>query len=304
MVNSQNIRGISMKALLRHILLCLVLSTPALAEPTTTSQNQPSMIGTWRWTLSPIPAIFIFDNSGVLKALVEKTYGDYKYYEFSTANYNNLMSRIAGNSSELEPFLNYKLQSNILEVTIPNGSIQKNSLNFINNGRTVNFRTEGESEILVTFDKVSDSVDLPTNTESLTTVEGHFHGLNKLVALQVAQSDYWIQKRRFAKELQSLKIKSLPESDRSYRYELVKQSPRQSVIVAIPTQPNLRSYTLQLDRVGRRQQPFNGILCATDRPGEQPAPLPQFKNKGLTCPATTHEVDFNTAIRRSLLKVK
>lgn len=298
-----------MKALLRSILLCLILSTPALAElapTTTTSQNQHSLTGTWSWKILNLPIIFIFDKNGVINALGEKTYGDYKYYEFPGADYSRLMSRVSGESFEVDPILKYKQQGNIIEVTNPNGKIEKNSLNFTNNGRTVNLSKEGESEILVTFDKVSDSVDLPKNTESLATVEGHFHGLRKLVALQVAQSDYWIQKRRFANQLASLssKVKPLPDSDQSYRYELVKQSPRQNIIVAIPTQPNLRSFVLQLDRVGRRQQPFKGILCATDRPSEKLAPLPQVKNKGLTCPATTHEIDFNTAIRRSLLKVK
>ncbi len=138
----------------------------------------------------------------------------------------------------------------------------------------------------------------------MATVKSHFHGLRKLVALQAAQADYWIQKKRFATKIQSLKIKSLPDSDRSYRYELVKQSLRQSVIAAIPMQPTLRSYVLQLDRVGLAKQPFNGMICATDRPFTKLVPLPQLKNKDLVCPTTSHQVNFGTAIRQFLLKVK
>ena len=193
-----------------------------------------------------------------------------------------------------------------IKVTNPDGKIEKNTLNFTNNGRTVSFTKEGESEILVSFEKVSDSTEFPKNTESLTTVESHFHGLRKLLALQVAQSDYWMQQRRFTSQIASLssKVKLLPESDRSYRYELVKQGQRQSIIAAIPTQPNLRSFVLQLDRVGRRQQPFKGLLCGTDRPSDQAPPLPQLKKKELACAAKTHQIDFNTSIEQSLLKVK
>lgn len=295
-----------MKALLRSILLCLMLGTPALAEPaptTTTNQNQQSLVGTWSWTFINMPIVFIFDNNGVINALGEKTYGDYKYYELPGADYSRLMSRISGEPSEIEQPLKYQQRGNIIEVTKPDGSIDKNTLKFTNNGRTVNLSREGESEILVSFNKVSDSTELPKNTESQATVEGHFNGLRKLVALQVAQSDYWLQKRRFASQIASLssKVKPLPESDQSYSYKLVKQSPRQSIIAAIPTQPNLRSFVLQLDRVGRQQQPFRGILCATDRPSDQMPPLPK---PGFTCAAKTHQINFDYPIERSLLKIK
>jgi Type IV pilin-like G and H, putative len=292
-----------MKALLRSILLCLILGTPALADSVTTkttSQNQYSMIGTWSWKFLNLPVIFIFDNNGVLNALSEKTYGDYKYYELPNADYGKLMSRISGETPVIEAPLKYKQQGNNIEVTNPDGRIEKNILNFINNGRTVNLGKAGEPEILVSFDKVSDSVELPRNTELQSTIEGHFNGLHKLVALQVAQSDHWIQKRRFAKQLQELKVKPLPDSDRLYRYELVKQSSRQNIIAAIPTQPNLRSFILQLDRVGRSKQPFKGILCGTDRPSDQLPPVPQLKEKNLTCPNKTHLVDFNPSISQSL----
>jgi hypothetical protein len=296
-----------MKALLRSILLCLILGTPALAEPaptTTTNQDQHSLTGTWSWKFLGLPIIFIFDNNGLINALGEKTYGNYKYYEFPNADYSKLMNRISGESSEIDSPLKYKRQGNILEVTRPDGQVERNTLNFINNGRTINLSKENESEILVSFEKVSDSAEPPKNTESQTTVEGHFNGLRKLVALQVAQSDYWIQKRRFAKELKFLKVQPLPDSDQLYRYELVKQSPRQNIITAIPNQPNLRSFVLQLDRVGRRQQPFKGILCGTDRPSDQLPPLPQLKNKAFICPTATHQIDFSAAIQQSLLKVK
>ncbi len=190
-----------MKALLRSILPCLILGTPALAEPTptkTTNQNQHSMTGTWSWKLLNLPIIFIFDNNGVINALGEKTYGDYKYYEFPGADYSKLMNRISGGASEVDTPLKYKQQGNIIEVTNPDGRIEKNTLNFTDNGRTVKLSRESESEILVSFDKVSDSAELPKNTESKATVEGHFNGLRKLVALQVAQSDHWLQKRSFA----------------------------------------------------------------------------------------------------------
>jgi Type IV pilin-like G and H, putative len=292
-----------MKALLRSILLCLILGTPALAEPTPTTtpdQNQYSLTGTWSWKIFNLPVIFIFDDSGVINLLGEKTYGNYKYYELPGADYSKLMSRVSGESSEVDSPLQYKRQGNIIEVTNPDGRVEKNTLNFINNGRTLNLSKEGESEILASFDKVSDSAELPKNTEPQTTIEGHFNGLRKLVALQIAQSDYWIQKRRFAKELKVLKVQPLPDSDRSYQYKLIKQSPRQNIIAAIPTQPNLRSFILQLDRVGRRQQPFKGILCATDRPSDQLPSLPQLKGKNLTCSTTTHPVAFNYSISKSL----
>ncbi len=247
-----------------------------------------------------VPIVFVFDNAGVINAFSEKNYGDYKYYELPDADYDKLMSRISGRTPEMEVPLKYKRQGNIIEVTNSSGGIEKNTLNFTNNGRTVNLSREGESEVIASFEKVNDSTEAPKNTESLTTVEGHFNGLRKLVALQVAQSDHWVQKKRFAKQLQGLKVTALPDSDRSYRYELVQQNPRQSIVVAIPTQPNLRSFVLQLDRVGRRQQPFKGILCATDRPTDQRPPLPQLKSKSLTCPTTTHPVDFNLSISRSL----
>lgn len=292
-----------MKALLRSILLCLILSTPVLAESaptTTTNQNQHSLTGTWSWKLLNLPVIVIFDNNGVINLLSEKKHGNYKYYEFSGAGYSRLMSRISGEAPEVLPPLKYNRKGNIVELTNSDGKIEKNTLDFTNNGRTVTFSKEDKSEILVSFNKVSDGVEAPPNTESLATVESHFHGLRKLVALQVAQSDYWIQKRRFAKQLQVLNVKPLPNSDRLYRYELVKQSPRQNIIAAIPTQPNLRSFVLQLDRVGRRQQPFKGILCGTDRPSNQLPPLPQLKGKNLTCPNKTHLVDFNPSISQSL----
>jgi Type IV pilin-like G and H, putative len=290
-----------MKALLRSILLCLILGTPALAEPTpTTNQDQYSLTGTWSWKFLNLPIIFIFDNNGLINALGEKTYGDYKYYELPGADYSKLMNRISSGIAEVDPPLKYKRQGNIIEVTNPDGRVEKNILKFINNGRTVNLSKEGESEILVSFNKVSDSTEPPQNTESQATVEGHFNGLHKLVALQIAQSDYWLQKRRFAKELQVLKVQPLPDSDRSYQYKLIKQSPRQNIIAAIPTQPNLRSFVLQLDRVGLRQQPFKGILCATDRPSDQLPSLPQVKGKNLTCSTTTHPVAFNSSISKSL----
>ncbi len=296
-----------MKALLQSIALCSILSTPALAESApavTTNQNQPSIVGTWSWKLLNLPIIFIFDSNGAITAFSEQTRGNYKYYEIPGAEYSELMSRVSGKAPKVEVPLKYKLQGSRIEVTTSDGSIEKNILNFTNNGRTVSFAKEGETETLVSFNKVSDGVDLPKNAELKTTVEGHFQGLQKLVALQVAQSDYWIQNRRFAKQLQDLKVKSLPDSDRLYRYEVIKQNPRQNIIAAIPTQPNLRSFVLQLDRVGRRQQPFKGILCATDRPIAKQPPLPQLKSKNLTCPTTTHQVDFNTSIQQSLLKVE
>jgi hypothetical protein len=293
-----------MKALLRSILLCLMLGTPALAEPTTTTnQNQQSLLGTWTGELTNLPIVIIFDNTGVVNVLSEKAYGDYKYYELPGGDYNRLISRVSDESSAIEQPLKYKRQGNIIEVTNPDGRIEKNTLDFTNNGLTLSFGKEGMPGVLVSVNKVSDSTEFPKNTESQATVDGHFNGLRKLVALQVAQSDYWLRKRRFASQIASLssKVKPLPDSDRLYSYKLVKQSPRQSIIAAIPTQPNLRSFVLQLDRVGRRQRPFKGILCATDRPSDQMPPLPE---PGFTCATKTHQIDFNYPIERSLLKVK
>ncbi len=294
-----------MKALLRSILLCLMVGTPALAEPTpsaTINQNQQSIIGTWSTNIFNQSIVIIFDNTGVIKIVSEKTYGDYKYYEL--AEYNKLMDQISNESFKLDPDLKYKQQGNSLEVTHPDGRIEKNTLDFVNSGRTLNLSRENNSESVAVFTKVSDSNEISKNTESLTTLEGHFQGLRKLVALQTAQSDYWVQKKRFVSQLTNLnsKIKPMPNSDRSYRYELLKQGQRQSIIAAIPTQPNLRSFVLQLDRVGRRQQPFNGIICGTDRPSDQIPPLPQFKKKELVCAPKTHQVDLNYSIESSLLK--
>jgi hypothetical protein len=75
------------------------------------------------------------------------------------------------------------------------------------------------------------------------------------------------------------------------------------VITAMATQPNLHSYVLQVDRIGRRQQPFAGILCATDRPSTQQLPLPQLKDKKLVCPTKTHQVDIGYPISTFLFKV-
>jgi Type IV pilin-like G and H, putative len=306
-----------MKILLRStLLLCFSLSwgKPILAESTSIptiaptnpspSTTQPTLMGTWSADTFGKEVIIVFDQAGTVNFLGKKIDGDYEYYQFADTSDYRLMQQVASGKFAIEPSPRYKVQGNIVEVTLPDGTTNQVSLDFTDNGRTVNFKEKSPSNIIFTLKRVSNDSEVPKNTESLATAESHFHGLSKLIALQVAQADYWTKKRNFAKELQSLKVKPLPDSDRSYQYKLIKQSQRQSIVAAIPTQPNLRSFVLQLDRVGRRQQPFNGIICATDRPSEQLAPSPQFKNKGLTCPATTHEVDFNTSIRQSLLKMK
>jgi Type IV pilin-like G and H, putative len=293
------------KILCSTLLLCLSLAPATIAQPTPNpATTQPALLGTWSSDLFIKEVIIVFDKAGKVNLLNKKTYGDYEYYQFSDAEEYGMMQQIANGKFAIEPSPKYKLQDNLVEITIPNGSVDRFRLDFINNGRTVNFTEKDQTKPSFSLQRVSDNPELPKGTEPLATVESHFHGLRKLVALQVAQADYWIQKKRFATTIQGLKLKSLPDSDRSYRYELVKQSPRQSIIAAIPTQPNLRSYVLQLDRTGLSQQPFNGMVCATDRPFVKLVPLPQLKNKALVCPSTSHQVGFGTAIRRSLLKVK
>ncbi len=293
------------KILCSTLLLCLSLVPATVAQPTPNPAiTQPTLLGTWSSDLLGKETIIVFDKAGKVNLLNKKTYGNYEYYQFPDAEEYGMMQQIANGKFTIEPSPKYKLKDNLVEITIPNGSVDQLRLDFTNNGRTVNFTEKDQAKSSFSLQRVSDSSELPQGTEPLATVESHFHGLRKLVTIQVAQADYWIQKKRFATAIQGLKVKSLPDSDRSYRYELVKQSPRQSIIAAIPTQPNLRSYVLQLDRVGLRQQPFNGIVCATDRPFTKLLPLPQLKNKDLICPTTTHQVGFGTSMRRLLLKVQ
>ncbi len=297
-----------MKFLLRSALLLflsLSLEKSVLAQPTPSpSTILPTLLGTWSSDLLGKESIIVFDKTGTVNLLNKKTYGNYEYYQFPDAEEYGMMQQIANGKFVAESLPKYKLQDNLVEITISNGSVDQMRLDFTNNGRTVNFTEKNQTKPSFSLQRVSDSSELPKGTEPLTTVESHFHGLRKLVALQAAQADYWIKKKRFASTIQGLKIKSLPDSDRSYRYELVKQSLRQSVIAAIPIQSNLRSYVLQLDRVGLTKQPFNGMICATDRPFTKLVPLPQLKNKDLVCPTTSHQVNFGTAIRKFLLKVK
>jgi Type IV pilin-like G and H, putative len=293
------------KILCSTLLLCLSLVPATIAQPIPSPATiQPTLLGTWSFDLFGKEAVLVFDKMGTISFLGKKTYGNYEYYQFPDAEEYGMMQQVANGKFVIEPSPKYKLQDNLIEIAIPNGSVDQLRLDFTNNGRTVNFTEKDQAKPSFTLQRVSDSSELPKGTEPLATTERHFHGLRKLVALQVAQADYWIQRRRFATTIQGLKLKSLPDSDRSYRYELVRQSSRQSIIAAIPTQPNLRSYVLQLDRTGLSQQPFDGTICATDRPFVKLLPLPQSKNKALTCPTTSHQVDFGTAIRRSLLKAK
>ena len=98
-----------MKALLSTTLLCLMLGTPALTAPAppTTTQNQYSLTGTWSSKSVGSSVIFIFDNNGAINFLSEKTYGDYKYYEYefpdADDHNNRLMNRISSASSAIEP---------------------------------------------------------------------------------------------------------------------------------------------------------------------------------------------------------
>jgi Type IV pilin-like G and H, putative len=293
------------KILCSTLLLCLSLAPATIAQPIPSpTKIQPTLLGTWYADLSNKEVILVFDKTGTINLLRKKTYGNYEYYQFPDAEEYGIMQQIANGKFVIEPSPKYKLQDNLVEIALSNDSVNQLRLDFTNNGNTVSFTEKDQTKPSFSLQRVSDNSELPKDTESLATTEIHFHGLRKLVALQVAQADYWIQKRRFAPKIQSLKVNPLPGSDRAYRYELVKQSPRQSIIAAIPTQPNLRSYVLQLDRVGLRQQPFDGMICATDRPFAQLIPLPQLKKKGLTCPTASHAVDFGTAIRQSLLKVK
>jgi Type IV pilin-like G and H, putative len=293
------------KILCSTLLLCLSWAPVTTAQPTPNpAPAEPTLLGSWYPDLSNKEVILIFDKAGTINLLRKKTYGNYEYYQFTDAEEYGMMQQIANGKFVVEPSPKYKLQDNLIEIAISDGSVNQLRLDFSNNGSTVSFTEKDQAKPSFSLQRVNDNAELPKGTEPLATVESHFHGLRKLVALQVAQADYWIQKKRFATTISGLKLKSLPESDRSYRYELVKQSPRQSVVAAIPTQPNLRSYVLQLNRTGLSQQPFNGMICATDRPFAKLVPLPQLKNKALTCPTATHQVDFGTAIRRSLLKMK
>jgi Type IV pilin-like G and H, putative len=303
-----------MKTLLRcATLLCMSLSlgTSAIllprdianAEPSVTPptvQTQPSLLGTWTSPQESIKAILIFNDAGEINFFEEKIYGDYKYYQLNP-DYS-LMNQLPNDSLQLDAWPKYQVQGNKLTVTPANGTADQRRLEFSADGQSVTFIKEDNTNSNFTVKRINNNTQPPANTETRETAQGHFHGLKKLVAIQAAQTQYWQKKRRFATKMQNLSLKPYPASDRLYDFKIVQISQRESTIAAIAKQPNLRSYVLRVDRIGRRQQLFNGLLCVTDRPSNEKPPLPQTQDKKLTCQTKTHQIDLPSYISRSLFQ--
>lgn len=306
-----------MKTLLRCatlLLMSLSLGTPAMllprdsanAEPIGTPpvvKNSPSLLGTWQITQEGISdVILIFTDAGEVNLFEEKTYGDYKYYQRPT-DYS-FMSQLSNDFLKLEAWPKYQIQGNILTVKPVNSSEDRRRLEFSADGQTATFIKEENTSSNITVKRISNSTQPPANTQTIAMLQGNFHGLKRLIAIQTAQIKYWQKKRRFAAKIQNLSLKPYPEGDKFYEFKIVQISPRESTIVAIAKQPDLRSYVLRVDRIGRRQKLFDGLLCGTDRPSNEKPPAPQIQNKILTCQTKTHQIDLPVEISRSLFQPK
>jgi Type IV pilin-like G and H, putative len=305
-----------MKTLLRcATLFCMSLSLGtstillpreiANAEPSVTPptvQTQPSLLGTWTSPQEKLKAILIFNDAGEINFFEEKIYGDYKYYKLTPDYF--LMSQLSNDSLKLDTWPKYQVQGNKLTVTTVNGTDDLRRLEFSADGQTVTFIKEDNASSNFTVKRINNNTQPPANTETKETVQGHFHGLKKLVAIQTAQTQYWQKKRRFATKIQNLSLKSYPESDRLYEFKIIQINQRESTIAAIAKQPNLSSYVMRVDRIGRRQQLFDGLLCGTDRPSNVKPPVPQIQDKKLTCQTKTHRIDLPFSITRSLAQAQ
>jgi Type IV pilin-like G and H, putative len=305
-----------MKTLLRcATLLCMSLSLGtstiflpreiANAEPSVTPptvQTPPSLLGTWTAPQEKLKAILIFNDAGEINFFEEKIYGDYKYYKLTPDYF--LMNQLSNDSLKLEAWPKYQVQGNKLTVTSVNGPEDLRRLEFSADGQSVTFIKEDNTSSNFTVKRVNNNTQPPANTETKETVQGHFHGLKKLVAIQTAQTQYWQKKRRFATKIQNLSLKSYPESDKLYEFKIIQINQRESTIAAIAKQPNLHSYVLRVDRIGRRQQLFDGLLCGTDRPSNEKPPVPQIQDKKLTCQTKTHRIDLPFSITRSLAQAQ
>jgi Type IV pilin-like G and H, putative len=297
-----------MKTLLRcTTLFCLSISlgTPALGQPTSSPsiiQTQPSIVGSWSMIDDREHYLMIFNSVGEVNVLLEQVYGDYKYYKTPTSDENSLINQVANASFKPEPPLKYRVKGNLLTVTTRDGTDDTRRLVFTANGRSFDM-IQDDVKSSFTFNRVSDSIEMPNNSESLATAESQFHGLSKLVALQTAQTKYWQKQRRFSPKIHNLSFKALLESDRLYNYRILQVTQRQSTIVAIPKQPSLRSYVMRIDRIGRQNKLFTGILCATDRPSQQLTAVVQLPNNQQTCPAKTHNINLPSRLIENLSSV-
>ncbi len=132
-----------MKFLLRSALLLFIslsLEKSVLAQPASSpSTISPTLLGTWSSDLFSKEAIIVFDKTGTVNLLSKKTYGNYEYYQFPDAEEYGMMQQIANGKLVIESSPKYKLQDNLVEIAIPNGSVDQLRLDFTNNGQTVNF---------------------------------------------------------------------------------------------------------------------------------------------------------------------
>jgi Type IV pilin-like G and H, putative len=264
---------------------------PSIGTKTPDMVNSDAFLGTWLVEERNQRFLMILNRTGELNAVREQVYGDYRYYQQIIADYSFLMSRLDRNSLEPEPLPKYRIQGNLIKVNI-NGTDSEMRFEFAADRQSIQFFNGTETTPASTFKRVSYRTELPADTEPTSTVESHFFGLKKLVAIQVAETKYWQKRRRFTNQLSSLTLPQLAQSDARYSYQITQANRKQSIITAIPKQPNLRSYVLQIDRTGLRNQPFNTLLCGTDRPSNQLPALPKVVDQKLTCPAQTHAIEI------------
>lgn len=267
--------------------------TPIPSTPTKTPDtvNADAFIGTWLVEEGNQRFLIILNRTGEMNFAREQVYGDYRYYQQIIADYSFLMSRLDRNSLEPDPLPKYRIQGNLIKVNV-NGTDSEMRFEFAADRQSIQFFNDTATTPNSTFKRFSDRTELPVDTESTATVESHFFGLKKLVAIQVAETKYWQKRRRFTNQLSSLTLPQLAQSDERYSYQITQANRKQSIITAIPKQPNLRSYVLQIDRTGRRNQPFNTLLCGTDRPSNQLPAFPKVVDKKLTCPTQTHPIEI------------
>jgi Type IV pilin-like G and H, putative len=265
--------------------------TPTAPANTSGTTNADAFVGTWLVEEGNQRFLIILNRTGEMNVAREQVYGDYRYYQQIIADYSFLMSRLNRNSLEPDPLPKYRIQGNLIKVNV-NGTDSEMRFEFAADRQSIQFFNGTATTPNSTFKRFSDRTELPVDTESTATVESHFFGLKKLVAIQVAETKYWQKRRRFTQQLSSLTLPQLAQSDERYSYQITQANRKQSIITAIPKQPNLRSYVLQIDHKGLRNQPFNTLLCGTDRPSNQLPALPKVVNKKLTCPAQTHAIEI------------
>jgi hypothetical protein len=130
-----------------------------------------------------------------------------------------LISSIADKSLKKED-AKYQIQGNILKVASSNYNIDIKRMEFTKDGLTMDLVEDATLNTpvrKVTLKRISESIEIPKETEPLATSENHFYRLRKLVHLQYAQANYWQNKRRFAAQIKNLKLESFPASDQLYQ---------------------------------------------------------------------------------------